>query len=213
MPLWGNVDNAANSTIYAAAQVKLTPDAANQTSLFDNTTADAFITNATIGQFGVDTKEQRAKSGNTAIGAHAGWNLRTVGSGGRAGRVFYETLVAMGSMSGDASDDTVLPDYRIVITTQPQSSSLGTGNAINFTVAATSIPSGATLTYKWQRTYGAVAWEDVANTGVFQSANGNTTTTLSVSNNATLSGNTLRVMISATGAATAYSTNAVITVI
>lgn len=43
-------------------------------------------------------------------GAHAGYVLRTVGSGGRAGRVQYETLVAMGSLTGDASDDTVLKD-------------------------------------------------------------------------------------------------------
>jgi hypothetical protein len=41
---------------------------------------------------------------------HAGWVKRTVGTGGRAGRVQTETLVAMGSMSSDASDDTVLPD-------------------------------------------------------------------------------------------------------
>ena len=46
---------------------------------------------------------------NTGI-AHAGWNVRKVGTGGRAGRVQYETLVAMGSMTSDASDDTVLPD-------------------------------------------------------------------------------------------------------
>ena len=53
-----------------------------------------------------------AALGEGAVGgaAHAGWNLRTVGTGGRAGRVHYETLVAMGSMSSDASDDTVLPD-------------------------------------------------------------------------------------------------------
>ena len=54
--------------------------------------------------------------------AHAGWVLRTEGTGGRAGRVQYETLVAMGSLgaqtaaygtpagTADASDDTVLPD-------------------------------------------------------------------------------------------------------
>jgi hypothetical protein len=41
--------------------------------------------------------------------AHAGWVLRTVGTGGRAGRVQYETLVAMGSISGD-SDDTIFKD-------------------------------------------------------------------------------------------------------
>lgn len=41
---------------------------------------------------------------------HAGWVVRTVGTGGRAGRVQYETLVAMGSITGDGSDDPVLPD-------------------------------------------------------------------------------------------------------
>ena len=39
-------------------------------------------------------------------GAHAGWVLRKVGTGGRAGRVQVETLVAMGSMTGDGADDT-----------------------------------------------------------------------------------------------------------
>lgn len=41
--------------------------------------------------------------------AHTGWVLRTVGSGGRAGRVQYEVLAAIGIQS-DGSDDTVLPD-------------------------------------------------------------------------------------------------------
>lgn len=40
----------------------------------------------------------------------AGWNIRTEGSGGRAGRVQNECLVAIRNISGDASDDTVLPD-------------------------------------------------------------------------------------------------------
>jgi hypothetical protein len=42
----------------------------------------------------------------TNKGAHAGWVLRTEGTGGRAGRVQIETLVAMGSMTGDGEDDT-----------------------------------------------------------------------------------------------------------
>jgi hypothetical protein len=37
--------------------------------------------------------------------AHSGWVLRTEGQGGRAGRVFHETLVA-GGVATDASDDT-----------------------------------------------------------------------------------------------------------
>jgi len=40
---------------------------------------------------------------------HTGWVLRTEGSGGRAGRVQYEVLVAMG-ITSDAADDTILPD-------------------------------------------------------------------------------------------------------
>ena len=39
-----------------------------------------------------------------------GWVKKTTGSGGRAGRVHYETLVAASSISGDASDDIALPD-------------------------------------------------------------------------------------------------------
>jgi hypothetical protein len=42
----------------------------------------------------------------TNKGAHAGWVLRKEGTGGRAGRVQIETLVAMGSMTGDGADDT-----------------------------------------------------------------------------------------------------------
>ena len=41
---------------------------------------------------------------------HAGWVVRTVGTGGRAGRVQYETLVAMGTITSDGTDDSVLPD-------------------------------------------------------------------------------------------------------
>lgn len=42
--------------------------------------------------------------------AHAGWNRRTLGTGNFAGRVKYETLVAMSSITSDAADDGALPD-------------------------------------------------------------------------------------------------------
>jgi len=48
-------------------------------------------------------------TGGRAV-THTGWVRRTVGTGGRAGRVFYETLVANGTIVGDAADDAVLPD-------------------------------------------------------------------------------------------------------
>lgn len=107
---------------------------------FANTTGVAVA--ATSGGANIDLTEARATAsetghtlqGDTATGyvvlgggaskgiAHAGWTVRREGSGGRAGRVQYEVLVAMGSLGAqtaafgtaaavaDASDDTQLPD-------------------------------------------------------------------------------------------------------
>lgn len=50
-------------------------------------------------------------SGDQATITNPGWVLKTVGTGGRAGRVQYETLVAGRSLiSGDAADDLEAPD-------------------------------------------------------------------------------------------------------
>jgi hypothetical protein len=61
---------------------------------------------------GAVTATATAALGDGAVGGsqHAGWVKRTVGTGGRAGRVQYETLVAMGSMTGDQSDDIAYRD-------------------------------------------------------------------------------------------------------
>ena len=48
-------------------------------------------------------------AGGTQV-TQPGWVLRTVGTGGRAGRVQYETLVALANPIGDGSDDISLPD-------------------------------------------------------------------------------------------------------
>lgn len=49
-------------------------------------------------------------SGVSHGAAHSGWVLRTVGQGGRAGRVQYETLVAMGGNLSTDDEDTILKD-------------------------------------------------------------------------------------------------------
>jgi len=216
MPLWGNVDDAANSTIYAASQVNLTPNTDNQTLLFGNTTADAFITGSTIGQFGFDTAEQEAVSGLSGVPgpAHAGWVLRTEGSGGRAGRVFYETLVAMGSMSGD-DEDVVAPDYRISITTQPSSN---TGNSttldvVTFRIAAATTPAGGTPTYLWQYTTDPGNTATWATTAAVSGFSGQTTTTLSA-NSAVIADETLvRAVVSVSGGTSVNSNAAELTVV
>jgi hypothetical protein len=59
---------------------------------------------------GVGGEVNFAISGGNRSGMNAGWNIRREGTGGRAGRVTYETLVAMRSIGSDASDDDILPD-------------------------------------------------------------------------------------------------------
>lgn len=62
MAQWGNTDDAANSVLWATTQVNLPANTTNQTALFGNTTASAFLNNGvamqkTVGQFGLDATE------------------------------------------------------------------------------------------------------------------------------------------------------------
>lgn len=111
MAQWGNTDDSANSVSWSNTTLNVVGPS---TALFANTTQSAFIANVATGVFGVSTDEMAyANTGSTEADgvAHAGWVLRTAGSGGRAGRVQYETLVAMSSISNDADkDDTQLPE-------------------------------------------------------------------------------------------------------
>jgi hypothetical protein len=212
MANWGNTDDAANSVLWATTQVKLTPNTDNQANLYTNTTADAFITGITVGQFGVSGQEAQALRGgaNTKV-THAGWVLRTVGSGSRAGRVQNETLVAMKTIAQDGSDDPVIPDYMLNITTQPANASgNSTNNDItNISVVAASVPSGATITYQWQL-WGGASFANVSG-GAYSNS---TTATLSILANTSpsLNGKIYRVQVGATGAANVNSGNAVLTI-
>lgn len=115
MSLWGNLDAANNAPKFAGTGgIGLT---ANTQQLFSNTT---FATSSSalgragqaIGVFGVSATETANTGGGKAntASAHSGWVLRKSGTGQRAGRVQTETLVAMGSMSGDfASANTIYP--------------------------------------------------------------------------------------------------------
>ena len=70
MAQWGTGDDHANSVSYAPQQYKKEATPANQQALYGNTTADAFVTGATVGQFAVDTNEIAASGGKQA---HTGW--------------------------------------------------------------------------------------------------------------------------------------------
>ena len=57
-----------------------------------------------------DTATATASLGTGGQGITPGWVKRTVGTGGRAGRIHYETLVASTSITGDSGDDIKFPD-------------------------------------------------------------------------------------------------------
>ena len=115
MALWSNTD--ANTSAPKFGQI--TPaytTSANGLTMYANTATGVFVAGANVGIFGVDTNEMANTSATSLASrpAHAGWVLRTAGTGGRAGRVRTEVLVAMGSMTGDgsasANDDTTYAD-------------------------------------------------------------------------------------------------------
>ena len=89
MSSWGKADSAGASPLWALMQLNTVQSSANQTDLFEDNTADNFITGQTIGLFNYADAQVPAGA------AHAGWNLKITGSGGRNGRVQYQTLVAL----------------------------------------------------------------------------------------------------------------------
>lgn len=213
MAQWGNTDDAANSVLWATAQVNLPANTVNQSTLFENTTANVFNNNGVampiaVGQFGVDANEVAAAraEGSGDRAAHAGWVLRTTGTGGRAGRTQTEVLVAMSSIGTD-SEDTVYEDYILRITTQPTNKTANTTASENatFTVAAASVPTGATLTYAWTYANGdaIAAGANVGNT---------TQSTLTVNSAVQTTNAAFKVVVSAAGADSVTSANATLTI-
>jgi hypothetical protein len=178
MALWKNTDEAASAPQFT---VDITTG---------NTGVQAFEVEP-VGTWGVDSTEAQA----TNVNGHAGWILRTVGEGGRSGRVIEETLVAMGSMSGD-SEDTVYPDARIFITTQPSNVTANATDNITFTVVATSTPT-TTLAYQWTGPQGDV---------------GTDSATLTITEVETANAGGYYVTVSADGADDVVSANATLTV-
>lgn len=96
---WGNVDKADNSPIFSPAY-------ANKAITEEN--ADEMYTSGS-GQYlvaGVTAEEITSESADLKP-AHTGWILTKTGTGGRAGRVQTEVLVAMSGLeSGEAGVDT-----------------------------------------------------------------------------------------------------------
>lgn len=225
MSSWGKNDNAANapywavnSTIVNAADVKAVaaaPTAANVALLYANTQADAYTTNSTIGLFGVDTNEA-----STSNRVHSGWVLRTTGSGGRAGRVQEEVLVALSSMgSGSDGDAQTYANVSISLAALDDASVISEtnyANTVSFTVTPTlDGNTAATLSYQWQYVpSGGGAWANVPANTVPIHHDGRTGATLYVMPKTTANtGSKYRVIVTATDAGvSATSSNATITI-
>jgi len=188
VPLWSSNNTANGSTFFATAQGHKHPDRPNQAVLFANTTANAFIENVTMGQFGVTANATQAAQGKIP---HSGWNLRYQWSGGRANRTFYECLVAGSSINSNPAIYANIPDVTIVINSQPQANTQVWKNAASFSVSAVTVPVGRTLVYKWMQNNAFLA-----DAGIYS---GTQTATLTISNNSTVNCNNYACMINVAG--------------
>ena len=95
MSSWAKTDAFGSAPLWALARVKKAPVSSNMGAaasgkLFNNATESNLITGVTVGLFNI-------AAGERFSGCHQGWVLKTTGSGGRAGRITGETLVALTS--------------------------------------------------------------------------------------------------------------------
>ena len=194
-------------------------------TMFDSNYAGITTTSAgrSTKVYGVDEFEAQTQAetvGTKYKLSHSGWvGIHTYMDADGNLRVKSEVLVAMSGISsntaatysapGDASDDTVLPDRLIVISSQPTSVGIATTGTGTFRVTATATPSAA-LTYQWQVSANSGSSYSNASGGIYS---GGTTATLTLTNpTLSINNNLYRVSIASTGGATATSSSAKLTV-
>jgi hypothetical protein len=76
----------------------------------NNTAAQVSVTTAATGRITVINVSNAGLYTGTPTTNTFGNTVFTIAMGGRNGRTTFETIVAMGSMTGDASDDAIAPD-------------------------------------------------------------------------------------------------------
>ena len=169
--------------------------------------AGSDLTVQSIGKvFGVDVSEATA---NNEIPGWVYTNVYTDMHGNI--RRKSEVLCTLATITTDA-EDTVYPDVKIVIGTQPSNASVGAGNTASFTVVATTLPTGGTVNYRWQRAANSIAaFADLTNAGTYANT---TTPVLAIANSSVaVTGSIYRVQMSSTGqSANTVSANATLTI-
>jgi hypothetical protein len=93
----------ANTAAEAANGVAVAISGAGQNGQY-------FTINAGERATAVSDRGLSQSQGSAEHATHIGWNLKRVGTGGRAGRVTFETLAVISNPIGDGSDDIALPD-------------------------------------------------------------------------------------------------------
>lgn len=186
MSLWTNTDN----------------DAGKPKNL---STADKAVT------FGVSvTEAQQAE--NIAKGISTpGWTKHTQYTNAQGViRNKSEVLVAFGGdITSDSTDDTVVVDRTVTITTAPVGRGVTAPESTSFTVVASVTPT-APATYKWQTNGGSgTAYTDIADDAVYSGA---TSETLTISDSTGLNGYKYRVVVGAEGATSKTSSGVTLTV-
>ena len=169
--------------------------------------AGSDLTVQSIGKvFGVDVAEATA---NNEIPGWVYTNVYTDMHGNI--RRKSEVLCTLATITTDA-EDTVYPDVKIVIGTQPSNATVGAGNTASFTIVATTLPTGGTVNYRWQRAANSIAaFADLTNAGTYANT---TTPVLAIANSSVaVSGSVYRVQMSGTGqSANTVSANATLTI-
>lgn len=148
--------------------------------------------------YGVDRNEIQVTENKERGISHTGWvyhDSYTTTQG--ATRNKSEVLVAMsknfasnatnvlfGTGAGiDANDDSVIADYTLTITSQPENASNTTGNSATFSATVVSVPTGATIAYQWFESPNNEVFAAISDGGNYSGA---TTDTLVVANVAAL---------------------------
>ena len=75
MSSWSNADNAASAPLWAATQLQTNnaPTSTNRTNLFEDATADEFISGMTVGLFNYNASDLSSDAAS-----HQGWNLKFI---------------------------------------------------------------------------------------------------------------------------------------
>ena len=193
MSSWGNNDFANNAPRWAVSAVPnhnapttARASAANVAYLYQNTTPNAYQTGITTGLWNVSKEEENVLVNGTNPSAgptHDGWVIKTVGQGGRAGRVTYETLVLLANTIYESkTGQNLFPDTLITFVQPATLTSIvhGGGNTITLSISGTSAtPASASVTYLWQyNNQSGGGWNNATANTSNAATTGNTTVTL-----------------------------------